>query len=69
MYGKKQSNQQIYKEGGTGFYKIEKILSKDLQILNHELDFNYVQNNGSIQFNIKLNINGESLLTILMEVC
>ncbi|MCT7562074.1 hypothetical protein [Aliarcobacter butzleri] len=61
-YGKKQSNQQIHKEGGTGFYKIEKILSKDLQIINHDLDFHYFEEKGNIKFNIKLNINGGNIL-------
>lgn len=61
IYGKKQASDKLHKEGGTGFYKIERIITKDLLIADHQLDFGY-RENGMMKFFVKIKLNGKGIL-------
>lgn len=61
-YGSQQSKTHLHKEGNTGFFKIWKILTKDLSITNHEMIFQYVQNETKeINFVVNLDIDSKGL--------
>ena len=61
-YGTKEAISTINKEGKTGFNKIWKIISKDLDISEHQLDFEYKLNDDDIKFEIKIDMNVKELM-------
>lgn len=61
-YGTKEAISKINKEGKTGFNKIWKIISKDLEISEHQLDFEYKLDKNDIKFEIKIEMNVKELM-------
>ena len=63
-YGTKKATSSINKEGKTGFNKIWRIITKDLDILEdeHQVDFEYKKDDDSINFEIRIVMNVERLL-------
>jgi len=62
-YGTLEATANIGNEGNTGFNKIWKIITKDLSINEHTLDFKFIENsNNNIEFVVNLNINVEELI-------
>lgn len=64
-YGTTEATLKTNKEGRSGFNKIWKILTKDLQIPEHLLNFGYVQNSNNpdiIEFYVDLKINVKGLV-------
>lgn len=61
-YGTKEAISSINKEGKTGFNKIWRIVTKDLDILEHQLNFEYIKKDELINFEIEIIMNVERLL-------
>jgi LytS/YehU family sensor histidine kinase len=61
-YGTKQATLTINKEGKTGFNKIWKLLSTDLQTEDHYLNAKFIEENNKIFFEVNLKMNAKGLL-------
>ena len=63
-YGTKKGTSSINKEGKTGFNKIWRIITKDLDISKdeHQVDFGYKKDDNTINFKIEITMNVERLL-------